>query len=285
VCCDAQYGVDVGMTCPVCPDGEGILDVEYDLTRVRSSLSLAALRERPLSIWRYQELLPIDAPPAANPDVGWTPMVEAARLATHLGVKRARLKDDGRSASGSFKDRASAVGVARAMAEGFGAIACASTGNAATSLARCAANAGITAHVFVGKDVPAGKLTQLLAFGATVYKVRGSYADAYDLCMRSCAEFNWYNRNCAINPYLVEGKKTGGLEVAEQCASDPPSWVAVSVGDGCTIAGIGKGLREMREVGLIDWSARLLGVQAEGVAPIAHGFDRRALDTSRLAAT
>jgi threonine synthase len=129
--------------------------------------------------------------------------------------------------------------------------------------------------------VPEGKLAQLLAYGARVFKVRGTYAQAYELCTQACREFGWYNRNAAINPYLVEGKKTGGLEVAEQCADDPPDWVVCSVGDGCSIAGVYKGLRTMKEVGVIDWTARMLGVQAAGVAPIANAYHAGELDRER----
>ena len=195
-----------------------------------------------------------------------------------LGIARLRLKDDGRSMSGSFKDRASAVGVALALERGHHSIACASTGNAASSLACCAAAAGVQANIFVSRIVPAGKLAQLLAYGARVFKVEGTYADAYDLCMQACSQFGWYNRNCAINPYLVEGKKTAGLEVAEQCADDPPDWVACSVGDGCSIAGVWKGLEQMQAIDFVDWKPRMLGVQAEGVAPICKAFDTGRLE-------
>ncbi|HEY3394993.1 MAG TPA: pyridoxal-phosphate dependent enzyme, partial [Lacipirellulaceae bacterium] len=111
-------------------------------------------------------------------------------------------------------------------------------------------------------------------FGATVFAVNSSYDDAYDLCTKACHEFGWYNRNCAINPVLVEGKKTAGLEIAEQSSGfgGVPDWVAVSVGDGCTIAGIWKGLQTMRELGLIDGLPRLLGVQSAEVKPIEYAL-------------
>ncbi|GJQ26489.1 MAG: threonine synthase [Phycisphaerae bacterium] len=282
VACGKEFPPAAGWTCPTCGPDEGILDVQYDMPRVRQTLTRAALSIRPLSHWRYAELLPIDVPPPAGIEhIGWTPLIEAPRLAAALGIERLRLKDDGRSASASFKDRASSIGVAHAieMHRGTGVspveIACASTGNAASSLAYCAAAAGLGCNIFVPRTVPEGKLAQLLAYGARVFKVMGSYAEAYDLCTHACARFGWYNRNCAVNPYLVEGKKTGGLEVAEQCADDPPEWVAVSIGDGCTISGIYKGLRQSREAGIISWNARMLGVQSEGVAPIANLWQRR----------
>jgi threonine synthase len=279
VACGEEYDQDDLFTCPKCGPDEGILDVQTNIDAARATLSRDSLQSRDGNIWRYRELLPVDSPsPPGLADIGWTPMVDAPRLANALGVRRVRLKDDGRCASGSFKDRASAVGVARAISEGYASIACASTGNAATSLARCAACTGISANIFVSRSVPTGKLAQLLVYGARVFCVEGSYAEAYDLCTQSCMRFGWYNRNCAVNPYLVEGKKTGGLEIAEQCADDPPDWVSVSVGDGCSIAGVQKGLREMREVGVIDWSARMLGVQAEHVAPIADAAKTDRLD-------
>lgn len=258
-------------TCASCGCPDGILDVRYDMDRARSGMTWEALAARPLNHWRYRELLPIEGEPPAWP-VGWTPIVEARRLAADVGVARLRLKDEGRNPTASFKDRASSVGVVRAMECGPKTVACASTGNAASSLAGYAAMAGIPAVIFVPNTAPEPKIAQLLIYGATVFRVHGTYAQAYDLCTQACQALGWYNRNCAINPYLVEGKKTAGLEIAEQCRDEPPDWVVVSVGDGCTIAGIGKGLRQMRELGLIGWKTRLLGVQSSNVAPIARAF-------------
>ena len=274
VCCGQSYSPGECFTCPQCGEADGILDVQYDLDAVRASLTPQALASRAASHWRYRELLPVQAPPAALRPIGFTPLIEAPRLAAALGVRRLRLKDDARNASGSFKDRASSVGVAHALECGAKAIACASTGNAASSLAACAAAVGLPCYIFVSQKVPEGKLAQLLACGATVFRIRGTYRQAYELCRKACLAFGWYNRNAAVNPYLVEGKKTGGLEIAEQCTADAPDWVACSVGDGCSIAGVGKGLVQMRQLGLIDWSARLLGVQAAGVAPIAEVWQR-----------
>lgn len=274
ICCGKTYPPGVCLTCPDCGEADGILDVRYDLDAARTDLTAEVLARRERTHWRYAELLPVDAPPAALHPIGFTPLIEAPRLARVLGVRRLRLKDDARSASGSFKDRASSVGVAHALAGDAQAVACASTGNAASSLAHCAAAVGLPCYIFVSQKVPEGKLAQLLACGATVFRVRGTYHQAYELCRDACQQFGWYNRNAAVNPYLVEGKKTGGLEIAEQCGSDPPDWVACSVGDGCSIAGVGKGLAQMRQIGLIEWQTRLLGVQAEGVAPIAAVWQR-----------
>jgi threonine synthase len=273
VCCHRAYSTRTPYTCPACGI-EGILDVEYDYLAIARRLTRQTLADRPQqSHWRYRELLPIreDAVLPAVP-VGWTPIVPARSLAKHVGVRTLYLKDDGRNPSGSLKDRASSVGVVKAREKGRKIIACASTGNAASSCAGMAASMGLRSVIFVPQRAPEPKVTQLLIFGATVLRVRGSYEDAWTLCQRACEDLGWYNRNCAVNPYLVEGKKTAGLEVCEQLAWDVPDWVAVSVGDGCTIAGIWKGFREMKELGLIERTPRMLGVQAEGAAPITKSF-------------
>jgi len=282
VCCGQVYPPSkVGFTCPSCGPSDGILDVAYDMEAVARNFALSDLSDAPQDHWRYGPLLPLEKRHAGRSwPIGWTPLAEVPALAKAVGVKRLRIKDDGRNLSGSFKDRASSVGVIRALDAGARAISCASTGNAAVSMAACAALAGLPAYIFVSRVVPAGKLAQLLIYGAHVFRVEGTYAQAYDLCMQACDRFGWYNRCCAYNPYLVEGKKTAGMELAEQCFADPPDWVAVSVGDGCTIAGIGKGLRQMRELEFIDWSPRLLGVQVQGVAPIAEAYNADSDDWS-----
>ena len=273
VCCGAVYSTRVPYTCPACGI-EGILDVEYDYPAIARRLTRRRLEARPQrDHWRYRELLPIrqDAVLPAVP-VGWTPIVDAPSLARHVGVGRLLLKDDGRNPSGSLKDRASSVGVVKAREKRRHIIACASTGNAASSCAAMAASMGLRSVIFVPQRAPEPKVTQLLIFGATVLRVGGSYEDAFQLCQRTTGRMGWYNRNCAINPYLVEGKKTAGLEISEQLAWDVPAWVAVSVGDGCTIAGIWKGFREMHTLGLIARTPRMLGVQAKGAAPVAAAW-------------
>src|ERR1039457_3215624 len=196
----------------------------------------------------------------------------ALPISRHLGIAKLFLKDDGRNATGSLKDRASSVGVVRAREKRRPIVACASTGNAASSCAGMAASTGLKSVFFVPERAPEPKVTQLLIFGATVLRVRGSYEQAFQLCQRSCERWGWYNRNSAINPYLVEGKKTAGLEIGEQLAWEPTDWVAVSVGDGCTIAGVWKGFRELKALGLIARTPRILGVQAEGAAPVTAAF-------------
>jgi threonine synthase len=252
---------------------EGVQDVEFDLRAARRTLTRAALRRRPLDIWRYAELLPVPGGARVPPlHTGFTPVLDAARLAPWAGVRRLLVKDEGRNPTASFKDRASAVGVARALHRRARVVACASTGNAASSLAGAAASVGLRCLIFVPEFAPDPKVAQLLVFGARVVKVQGSYDETWELCQRACDRHGFYNRNAAVNPSLVEGKKTCGLEIAEQLGAEPPDWVAVSVGDGCTIAGIWKGLVQMRELGFISRLPRLLAVQAEGARPLVDAF-------------
>ncbi|MGD1104193.1 MAG: threonine synthase [Terriglobia bacterium] len=273
VFCGAIYSTRVPYTCPACGI-TGILDVQYDYSAIAKRLTRRSLAKRPeFSHWRYRELLPIrkDAVLPSLP-VGWTPVVRADSLARHLGLKTLYLKDDGRNPTGSLKDRASAVGVVKAREKRQKIIACASTGNAASSLAGMAASLGLRSVIFVPERAPEPKVTQLLIFGATVLRVRGSYEDAFQLCQRACERWGWYNRNSAINPYLVEGKKTVGLEICEQLDWQVPDWVAVSVGDGCSIAGVWKAFHEMKTLGLIERTPKMLGVQAAGAAPVTAAF-------------
>jgi threonine synthase len=274
VFCGALHPTSAGLTCPSCGIS-GILDVQYDYAAIARRLTRRRLARRPETThWRYRELLPIrkDAK-LPGLSVGWTPITPAASLARHLGLKTLYLKDDGRNPTGSLKDRASSVAVVKAREKRRSIIACASTGNAASSLAGMAASLGLRSVIFVPERAPEPKVTQLLVFGATVLRVRGSYEQAFQLCQRACERWGWYNRNSAINPYLVEGKKTAGLEICEQLDWHPPDWVAVSVGDGCTIAGIWKGLREMKTLGLVRRAPRMLGVQAAGAAPVTAAFE------------
>jgi threonine synthase len=183
------------MTCPDCGPDEGILDIHYDLDAVKAAWQKAPLSGRALNHWRYRELLPLDSKAVRNDwSVGWTPVIDVPRLAGELGINQLLLKDEGRNPTASFKDRASSVGVAHALQHHAKTIACASTGNAATSLAGHAALAGLPCVIFVPHTAPEPKLAQLLVFGANVVAVQGSYDEAYRLCSRACEKFGWYNR-------------------------------------------------------------------------------------------
>jgi threonine synthase len=280
IICNRTYPPEHIYICPSC-GLQGILDVQYDYEKINSVVNPDVLTSRPLNHWRYREFLPVlqtaELPPL---HIGWTPVYDVPRLAKDVGVRKLFLKDDGRNPTNSFKDRASSVGVMKAVEFGFDTVAAASTGNAASSLAGLAASVGLRSYIFVPHRTPEPKVTQLLIFGATVLRVNGSYEDAFELCRQACEKFGWYNRSSGTNPYLVEGKKTAGHEIAEQFngrgailnGAITPDWVVVSVGDGCTVGGIGKGLQEMKLAGMFDRVPRLLGVQAEGAKPILEAY-------------
>lgn len=264
---------EVDYTCPNCGVNEGILDVVYDYDKLKTQISRDSFKDKEQSIWRYIDLLPVDKKfKSQYLHVGWTPIYKAERLGKQLGLNNLFIKDDGLNPTSSFKDRASAIGVLRAIEQGKNTIACASTGNAASSLAGASACAGLSSYIFVPATAPIAKITQLLIYGANVFLVDGSYDQAYDLCNQAVEEYGWYNRNCAINPYLIEGKKTAGLEICEQFDWSMPDKVFMSVGDGCSIAGVWKGFAELLQIGLIDKTPQMVGVQAVGSKHIVDAF-------------
>ena len=178
------------------------------------------------------------------------------------------MKDDGINPTASLKDRASAMAVAKAQEAGAKIIACSSTGNAASSLAGNAAAAGLKTYIFVPERAPKGKVAQLMIFGANVISVKGNYEETFKMSAEAIDKWGWYNRNAAINPYLSEGKKTVALEIAEQLDWEMPDYLAISVGDGCTIAGVWKGLKDLYAIGFIDRLPRLISAQSTGCYPI-----------------
>jgi len=275
--CGAEYVTDeVRYVCPKHGDS-GLLDVVYDYDSVSSRVSTAPIFDsHDFSIWRYWELLPIENRIVIPPlRVGWTPLYRASRLGKQLAIKSLYLKDDSVNPTGSFKDRASAVVVAKAKELGVKVIATASTGNAGAALAGLSASAQMPTVIFAPHTAPEAKVAQLLMYGAHVFLVKGTYDEAFELCLASSKEFGWYSRNTGYNPYTAEGKKTASLEICEQLAMAKAElhkrWVApdrifVSVGDGNIITGIWKGLRDLLALGWIDKLPKLMGVQAEGSA-------------------
>jgi len=253
----------------------GILDIIYDYDYIKTILTkekLAARRDN--SMWRYRELLPVEEDTPNTPlRVGWSPLYEADTLAKQLGIKKLYVKDDGINPTASLKDRASAMAVAKAREAGAKVIACSSTGNAASSLAGNAAAAGLKTYIFVPSRAPKGKVAQLMTFGATVISVQGSYEETFELSKQAIDKWGWYNRNAAINPYLSEGKKTVALEIMEQLDWKAPDYIAISVGDGCTIAGLWKGLKDLYAIGFIDKLPRLISAQAEGCCPLNRAIE------------
>ncbi|HZU66868.1 MAG TPA: threonine synthase [Ktedonobacteraceae bacterium] len=273
VLCGTTYSpADVTYSCPAC-GSLGVLEVHYDYERIASRINRDTLAEdREPTIWRYRALLPISYSRKTRPPlaIGGTPLYQVERLRSYLGMSNLWLKDDTRNPSASLKDRASIIAVL--LAEGK-TVACASTGNAASSLAVQAASVGLPCYIFVPYNAPRAKIVQLLMCGATVFAVQGSYDDAFDMCIEACNAFGWYNRNTGYNPYLVEGKKTASLEIAEQLGWQVPDSVIVPTGDGCIISGVYRGFDDLYHLGMIERIPRMIAVQAEGSPAIVRALE------------
>lgn len=253
-----------------CPKCGGNHRVDYDYAEIARSWSRDSLASDPdLTIWRYAPLLPV-AERLPGPPVGWTPLVPAPNLAKALGLAELRVKDDGRNPSASFKCRASSVAIQRAREWGHSLVTGASTGNAASATAVLSAAVGMRSRIFVPKTAPRAKIAQLLTFGAEVLAVDGTYDQAFDLCLEATRRYGWYNRNTGFNPYTREGKKTVSFEICEQLGWQVPDLVVVPVGDGNIISGVWKGFEEMRRLGFVTRTPRLLAAQAEGSAAIVQ---------------
>ncbi|MBI9009370.1 MAG: threonine synthase [Tenericutes bacterium] len=261
------------MTCPDCGE-TGILEIIFDYDYIKTIVSREYFQtNKNYNIWRYLPFLTVsDKYTKDTLNVGWTPLYKSKRLKEILKIKKLYIKDDGQNPTQSLKDRASVIACLKAIEKGKETISCSSTGNAASSLAGNAAKLGLKTVIFVPKRAPVGKLIQLKAFDSDLIKVNGDYKAAFKLSKESIAYYGWYNRNAAINPHLVEGKKTVALEIAEQLGFQPTDWVVVSVGDGCTIAGVYKGFYDLLQVGLIKKIPKILGVQSEGCAPFVEAF-------------
>lgn len=257
----------------VCPDhgDDGILDVVYDYEAIRGDADRDAITLR--SMWDYRALLPV-AEDAAPPPlrVGGTPLYETRELARRAGLGFVWVKDEGVQPTGSLKDRASAMALVKADELGAAVVTTASTGNAAAALAGLAASVGRDTVIFVPAAAPEAKVAQLLAYGATVMLVDGTYNDAIELCLRAGERFGWYNRTTGFNPYMSEGKKTVAFEVAHQLGWRVPDVIVVSVGDGCIIGSLWKGFHDLAEIGWIERIPRILGVQAEGSDYLAEAW-------------
>ncbi len=272
--CGAEYAPSaIRYVCPHHGD-EGIVDLVYDYRRLAQTTSPAALAANPdRSIWRYRPLLPIAADAPTPPlHVGGTPLYRTAALGAQLGLTNLFVKDDGRNPTASFKDRASALVLARALAEQAAVVTTASTGNAGAALAGLAASAGQRTVIFAPRTAPPAKVAQLLTYGAVVLLVDANYDAAFDLCLAASKEFGWYCRNTGYNPYTVEGKKTAAFEICEQLHWQAPDYIFVSVGDGNIITGLHRGLQDLLALGWIEKMPRLMAVQAAGSAAIYNAW-------------
>jgi threonine synthase len=264
--CGEEYSPEkIVYTCAICDD---ILSVEYRYQETPSNLD-KKWSKRPLSVWRYRELLPItDQSKIVTMGEGGTKLHKCQRLAEMLDLKELYAKNEGENPTGSFKDRGMTVGVTKALELGAKIVACASTGNTSASLAAYAAKAGIKCLILIpsGK-VAFGKLAQAIVHGADVIQVRGNFDDALRIIMELCTDHSIYLLN-SVNPYRIEGQKTIAFEIVDQLGFIPDK-VVVPVGNAGNISAIWKGFTELHKLGMIQNLPQMIGIQAEGAAPIA----------------
>ena len=283
-CSICKETFDIDQVQYVCPQDGGNLDVVLDYATLRRNYwpeDIVSSTES--SLWRYLPLLPVSDPGGNGTPfraAGWTPLYSPSDPDIRMDLKYLWIKDESRNPTASFKDRASAVVVARAREIGVQVVVTASTGNAGAALAGMAAAVGQKAVIFAPRTAPPAKVAQLLVYGATVLLVDGNYDQAFDLSIEASNEFGWYCRNTGYNPFTVEGKKTAAFEIWESMYRNVISFVPetkvlsifVSVGDGNIISGIHKGFKDLEAMGWLAAMPRIYGIQAEGSAAIANAF-------------
>ncbi len=264
--CGATYPADeILYNCTKCGH---LLAVKYSLDTI--NVTRAAWDKRPLSVWRYKELLPVHGEPVTLQE-GGTPLYHLKKLGEEMGIPHLYAKHEGMNPSGSFKDRGMTVGVSMALQLGKKSVACASTGNTSASLAVYAAKAGIPAVVLLpaGK-VAVGKIAQALMHGAKVISIRGNFDKALEMVHDLCLTHGLYLLN-SINPYRLEGQKTIGFEVVDQLGYVPDRFV-LPVGNAGNISAVYKGLLELQDLGFIDRLPMMTGIQAQGSSPVVRAM-------------
>ena len=271
--CGAAAGAATSAICDAC---WGPLEAAYDMDAVRASLRQAPLMDRPLDLWRYRELLPVERPaPTFAPAVGWTPLRPAPRLAARLGIGELWIKDEGACAPTlSFKDRLVAVSVAQAMASGLTTVACSSTGNLAAALAARAAASGLECVVIVPEGVEAAKLQATAVHGALLVEVKGDYDRANRVSIHAADRYGWGVVNVNLRPFYTEAGKTVGFEIVEQLGGRWPGHVVVPVGGGGLLVKLARAFDEASTAGFAAAGPRpaLHAVQAAGCAPVVEAW-------------
>jgi threonine synthase len=268
--CETEVGLEgVG----VCAECFGPLDPVYDRDRQLYEVSRESIEAGPRNIWRYAQLLPVEAPVDQPLAPGLTPLAAAPRLAEAVGVGELYLKLDTANPTHSFKDRVVAVAAAKARELGLTTLACSSTGNLANAVAARAAAEGLEAVVFCPADLEPEKLVATAVHGATLYAVQGSYDDCSRLTVELSFELPWAFVNVQLRAYYAEGSKTIAFEIAEQLGWELPDAVVGPVASGALYSKVHQGFWELRALGLVDGpQPRLFGGQAEGCAPVAAAF-------------
>ena len=249
--------------------------VRYDLAGVKKSLGREALAQRPHDLWRYRELLPVRrVENIVSLGEAVTPIVAMPKLAKMLATTEILVKDESRLPTGSFKARGLAMAVSMAKALGVTHMAMPTNGNAGAALAAYASRAGIKTTVFCPQDTPEVNVREIALQGATVYRVNGLIDDCGKIVMQGQAKVGWFDTSTLKEPYRIEGKKTMGLELAEQLGWELPDVVLYPTGGGTGLIGMWKAFAELEAIGFIGKKRpRMVAVQAAGCAPIVRAYD------------
>ena len=257
--------------------------VRYDLAGVKKALSKSALAERPPDLWRYRELLPVRrAADIVSLGEAETPLVALETVAKKIGGGELLVKDEGRLPTGSFKARGLVMAVSMAKALGIKHMAMPTNGNAGAALAAYASHAGIKTTVFCPDDTPEVNVSEIELQGATVYRVNGLIDDCGKLVGEGKAKVGWFDTSTLKEPYRIEGKKTMGLELAEQLGWDVPDVILYPTGGGTGLIGMWKAFAELEAIGFIGAKRpRMVAVQATGCAPMVRAYDEGVEHASR----
>lgn len=275
-CIECGHQHDMARPAYSCSKCGNLLEVKLDVRSSRERLAKANHLQRPLSVWRYRELIPIgERSKAYSLDEGGTQLIKCDRLGAEIGAKDLWIKFDGTNPTGSFKDRGMTVGISKARELGMRTVTCASTGNTSASLAAYAGLAGLRCVVLIPEGkVALGKLAQAMMHGATVVSVKGNFDEALDVVMKSSEKLGMYVLN-SVNPFRIEGQKTAAFEVCDQLGGRSPEYIYIPVGNGGNSAAYWKGFAEYLALGLVSSHPVIRGIQAEGAAPVAHMFEGR----------
>lgn len=269
--CKREFPINPIHVCEFC---FGPLEVVYEYERIQKDLTRWRIEERPKTMWRYKELLPLDGEPSVGKNVGFTPLKKAERLGEVFGVKELYLKNDAvNHPTLSFKDRVVSVAISKAKEFGFEVVSCASTGNLANSVAALAAEGGLKSYIFVPHDLEQGKILGTLIYGTNLIGITGSYDEVNRLCSEIAENYRWGFVNINLRPFYAEGSKTFGYEIAEQMGWKTPKHVIVPMAGGSLITKIWKGFNELAAIGLIEEvGCKIYGAQASGSNPIVSAF-------------
>ncbi|HKI91413.1 MAG TPA: threonine synthase [Gaiellaceae bacterium] len=268
--CETHYDLDPIGVCSRC---FGPLDPVYDRDEQRRTVTRESIAAGPLSIWRYAPLLPVAAPAEQRLPPGFTPLVQAQRLAEALGLGELWLKLDTANPTHSFKDRVVAVAAAKAMELGRTTLSCSSTGNLANAVAARAAAEGLEAVVLCPASLEPEKLIATGVYGARILAVDGTYDDCSRLSVELSFELDWAFVNVGLRSYYAEGSKTLAFEIAEQLGWELPDAVVAPIASGAMFTKVHQGFGELLELGLVEGTQpRLVGGQAEGCSPVATAF-------------